>query len=355
MSLESFFAARADALRALCASRDEERYMPGCRVWLMGEGQPAHPLYPIPEELLGQIQHEAPGFFTNDELEVERVFAEGCRRRDVPGVWRGRMLMNGYASAALFPPPGPLPVPDAAPGQPCTTVRTSQVRRQYAERAPPARLCLEAYLGWLLTNPEFLTERDALRERHDAALRACTTRIWPLPSTGDLHRCPHGPDGLPADTLPRDFLVFYRRWELATMTTWELPQPAGVNLGGPAVPAHLLASEDAPAVQLPATVRLPDRYPLREVLRGHLDPHLAEWKQVLDQRHPAGRRFEWFKRAFRLLLLHQLTLAAGYPERVAGRLERLEHAYARYLGTGQESVRKLRQSIERRLRPPAAS
>jgi hypothetical protein len=135
-----------------------------------------------------------------------------------------------------------------------------------------------------------------------------------------------------------------------------LPEPKGGNFGDPAVFSELSGVEDSPAVQCPHTLRLPARFPFHDLLRGEAHEHLAEWHAIEGQRKPGEPNYVRMRRVLYLHVWRNVILGGAYRDRFRRRAECLDEVFAEYLGAGDvESVRKLRQWIDRRLRPRSAS
>jgi hypothetical protein len=210
---------------------------------------------------------------------------------------------------------------------------------------------LEAYLGWLVTLPEFLAERDALRTKWERA----TEHMDGIPQfrvdVYMLHTQIPADAGYTKDEIIADFTAFYERWQLSGLVTWDLPQPIGANIGCTADVGPSIGVDESPVVQLPSTLRLPARYPLREILSPALEPHLSDWQAVLDQRHPSKFNYGRWSRILHLHFLRNIALTSAYGERLRRCTNGIDWAFADYFGDeSDESVRKARLWINRRLR-----
>jgi hypothetical protein len=152
--------------------------------------------------------------------------------------------------------------------------------------------------------------------------------------------------------MAHDFAAFYDRWDLSALMTWDLPQPKGGNFGCPASLGTLSGVEDSPTVQLPRTLRLPARFPLDGLLNRAVDDHLADWQAVVEQRHPGKLNYGRLQRVFRLHFLRNIVLRSGYGDRFPRRVGLLDQVFAEYFDDdNEETVRKLRLWIDRRLQP----
>jgi hypothetical protein len=214
----------------------------------------------------------------------------------------------------------------------------------------PLKEQLEGYMGWLVINPVFQAERNELRHKWDDAV--ARRRGLPLYSVDQNLELLVAPEDVDYDrnAMAADFISFYRRWNLTTLTTWDLPQPVGFNLGGPAAAERFMGIENSAAIQLPPTVRLPARSPVRDIVHTAPEDHLTEWKDVLAQKHQSHFSFTRWRRVLHLHFFRNVILASGYPDRLHRRAEALDWAFADYFqDDSEESVRKQRQWLEHRL------
>ncbi len=83
------------------------------------------------------------------------------------------------------------------------------------------------------------------------------------------------------------------------MSTWDLPNPIGENIGGPAAIGRLAGVEHSRTVQLPSTLRIPNKAPV-QLIHRYFGPllHLAEWEAVQELRHPDGLSYQRLRRIF---------------------------------------------------------
>jgi hypothetical protein len=215
---------------------------------------------------------------------------------------------------------------------------------------------LEAYAGWLVINPVFQTELTRLRSTWaEAVARRRGIPLYSVSRNLEFGEALPGPD-CDRDLMAADFIAFYQRWHLITLPTWDLPQPVGFNLGAPAAAERFLGITDGAALQLPPTVRLPARCPVRDLVQTAPEEHLAEWKMVLAQQHPSHFSFARWRRIFHLHFFRNVVLTRSYPDRLHRRAEALDWVFADYFDDeGDESVRKQRQWLERRVQEYASS
>lgn len=312
------------------------------------------PCYPIPERILDALERRIQGWFVDNELELELCFTRLCRDVNVVAIYHGQCVRHPFFGR----PPMPKIADDLIRKlgwEPYGTAETiGKTLRSADKLAELIHDQMEAYAGWLMTNPTFLAERDQLRAKWDGAV-AQRRGIPQYSERLNLELRGARYDGnYDGSAMAADFMPFYARWQLAALATWDLPQPLGANLGAPAAAGAFIGLEDKPAIQLPATVKLPVRYPLRDLIQAPPDEHLAEWQAVLDQKHPSHFNFGRWQRIFQLHFWRNVVLAGAYQGRFYRRAEALDWVFADYFDDeSDESVRKLRQWIDRRLKPEA--
>lgn len=196
---------------------------------------------------------------------------------------------------------------------------------------------LQAFFGWLMTNPTFVQERDELFARWADAVKLygiprsslSVFRLWPSVCRAAYR------DRERWQRFHLEFDAFYARWRLQQLLTKELPCPLPVQIPLVAVPSTLLPSGSrAVSVYLPDITPLPTGHRLEAWLAEHLSPqadgHLAEWGRISRWNRPHDREIEHFARVF--ILHHFWTVVARrYPTTMAKQESRIKVAFARFL------------------------
>ena len=315
----------------------------------------AEPYFVLPQRLLEAIHRRVPGLISEDDLRQETEWSQEGRRQNILGWWQNRAVRHFLLSRA-----GPAHIPEHFVAQLGwqTLLQGKSLSGILAEStalSQPVVEQLQAYLGWLICNPVFLDERDLVRTQVSEALATIgglshVKEYLIRLQVGDV-----GPQIMPpsVETLAAisQYTSFLKRWQLVGFVGWDLPLPIGANLGGPAVTGKLIGVDESPALQLPPTIRLPDRYPVLKILRAPLTDPLDEWKLVLEECHPSGFNFARWGRLLELRFYRDIVLGRRYRERLKRTHERLDWAFADYFGdASNESVRKLRLWLQSRLR-----
>lgn len=186
-----------------------------------------------------------PGGFVNAPVPEQSVPGQPVRRIADPAAELGAMRALGWASRHLHQ------------------------AGHAADAADDLRRRVTGAAGWLVTRPEFLTERDTLRDGW-AAVSEFERPPLPLRRSVRLDHPPPGgefADESPPTAFQRLLDRFCDRWRLLGMTTWNLPHPEG-PLWAEGWPVRPGAAEGSEAVDTPWHFPLLDRDGLGELLGG---------------------------------------------------------------------------------------
>jgi hypothetical protein len=287
-------------------------------------------IYALPSVLLDAITKFLPNWWSPKELEFERELMKFCQKRNALGIAERTFLTNQFVR------PLPMPVISRELFDKLgwgTQMRFEQlgVTLELAnERLQPLYHQGQSYLGWLLTNPTFLEElADMRRQRRPRSFRP-----------------------MPEDTAQDRFPAFLDRWVLTGMTSWDLPIPEGPKVPALSTQTTVTRQQSPVAVELPITMPLPTRYPLRDMMGDvarQLTPHhLAEWREVVE-RKSEGQGTASFRRMFQVHFWLHYAIERRYPNRIAGHIEPLDKAFGAYLELTVDAIKKVRQAITKRL------
>jgi hypothetical protein len=317
-------------------------------------------LYALSLPLLDAIAERVPGFLAPEQELFERDLAATASF----GFFHGRAL---GASRQPRGRGGAAPPPDERQGQSAHAIRAmweEELRgrglpdsaihwgfRHREQRRGRIDACQEAYGGWLVLNPQYRAELDALRAAWGPVVRS-------LGRFPELPRWPLLPRESFGAAAPAAFVeacsAFYTRWGLERLLTWDWPVPMEPELAdGPAGDRERL---DAGLVLVvPWYLLRGERVSLQEAAqqgRWSGPEHLHAW---LFRERSGGRaggldaiRYARLRRLYRY---HELVLVRRYGGAVAGNVQRLDVALARALPGrwGEDTVKKLRLLLQRRL------
>lgn len=207
----------------------------------------------------------------------------------------------------------------------------------------------DAYVGWLVTNRQFLAELRRFREAWEPAVRRIGR--FPLhPSWPFLHE--QSFDGVPA-AFTEDCFGFYRRWGLRQMLTWDWPVPMEPKLtGGPVRDLHLL-SDTGVILFIPWYLLRGEKLNVQQIVQANRTvdgpEHLREWLFRQKGRPEGGLDDVRYERLRWLYRFYELVLNRRYPEQIKGNVQNLDATLGKLIGRDEDSVMKLRLELRRSL------
>lgn len=207
------------------------------------------------------------------------------------------------------------------------------------------------YAGWLMTNPQFLAELDELLVRFQPQMQRWGTTLvgLPIPSTQ-----PPGPFNPTSEEGWAEYdsgiLEFCVRWRLQGLAGPRIPVPMRPMMSGQ-FPLSIVQQ----LMRAGGVFNWPDTFPLyaRDELRDLLDSalrtsdsteHLQGWRSITDSTNKSKNQINTFERLFRLQHFWRL-LRERHPDRFNRRLNRIETAFAEYLGVDVTTIRLDRKRI----------
>ncbi len=211
------------------------------------------------------------------------------------------------------------------------------------------------YLGWLVTNPTFLEERDALFTQWKLEIqkngipRSGPTMFGPIKHTELITEIRKKN----TKSYLADFASFYARWRLQHLVTRELPEPLQPKI--PILqPLSLLTHLEAGGISYyqPDTVPIPPR----DEIRGHLEDlrksrggeHLGEWKEVVSTDRGNDHALRRYSRIF-VLHFYWKILDQRHPKIFTNRVTKIKSAFGSFLGADVKTVEAIRTQIRQRL------
>lgn len=295
-----------------------------------------NPLYAMPDELLREIGSQLPGLLLPHEITFESALTAFGMRHRCLGIVDGTFIRNSI----LMPPPMPRISPEMFEKLGWAAVMTLDQANSSlgvaSGRLDPLREQAQGYLGWLLTNRQFLAEVKDLCIHRDHRGAKCSFQRQSTENVED-----------------KRFRSFLDRWQLSGLSSWDLPIPQGPNFTGIHLPGHNEPGNDSIHLDLPITAPLQARYPLRQMIeearQQATPPHLSQWLKVL-QRSSNGRGPTHYQRMLHLHFYRDIGFSSRYGNRLARRVEKLDKVFAEFIGLGVDEIKKLRLAIARRLR-----
>jgi hypothetical protein len=203
-----------------------------------------------------------------------------------------------------------------------------------------------AYAGWLISNASFRRERDKLQKRSSAYV--AKRRTFPsLPLTLLGQPSPGRSD---ADwEMESAFTEFYRRWELVTFLTWDLPVPMQM-LTTDSVGYDITSLSDSGVnLFVPWYLLRGGKVSLNEISRRlqqlHNPQHLSEWLRI-DASDGDAHGEKRFRNSLVVYRYHHLAIKSRYGKRS---VEKHDQALALLLSVKLDSIKKLRLNLNRLL------
>jgi hypothetical protein len=202
------------------------------------------------------------------------------------------------------------------------------------------------FTGWLVTDPVYREACRDYREKWGAKI----DKVGQFPS---LPPSVFGESHLALSKRHRKFydetMEFFRNWGLESLATWELPVPMSPQLLSPNFLDSLSLIGAGIHLFVPWYLMRDKKMRLQEVAailaREQCPCVLHEWLEQTDR---------WGHKRFKVMLLLYLHLDLGldrrYPDKVRRRLSILDRAFGEILDTDEESIRKDRLEMRRRIR-----
>ena len=305
-----------------------------------------HPLlhdalfFVLPVRLLSELEKEiGEGFADLEAWKMERELANVCGYGSYVGFWRSLLV----ESILLRPAPE---ISDAQLADLGLTNEQKAIVRRGTARSNRLSSVNRGYSGWLLTNHTFLTEQSTLfRTWKSAVDEYGLAKLSPM--FQDIEHVT-GTEGGIKDDL-RDaraaFENFYVRWRLQGMAAPYLPVPLPPQMPVPVLP-HLLGHmrKGGQTFYLPDTFPIPTRDEFRDIvedaLRGGNTPeHLDSWTRIVRAKNAAKNKILRFARLFQLQHYWR-ALYQRHGENLQGRTGAVQQAFAAFLNTSLETIRK---------------
>ncbi|HZZ42849.1 MAG TPA: hypothetical protein VFE58_07915 [Tepidisphaeraceae bacterium] len=294
------------------------------------------PLYALPEELITGIKTGIPGLLKPKEVDFERDLAHLCSvAAGAAGIVAGNTVPGAMLQPLLTIKPNYEEIVEASQ-QFKVQCRPDDIRKDLAQRLDPLITQRQGYLGWLLTNRQYLQERDLIRRHREAQ------RNW------------RSFESIPHEQSDPTFRLFLDRWHLCSLHCWDLPVPKMGDLAGIGLPG--LAIGGTPGItglSLSSVVGLPKGYPLAQMLeeqnRQSAPEHLAGWIQVLFDKKPPRGGVEHYQGVFFVHFYLKYVIRSRYGQRIRRCQGKIDDVIAEAFGKSPEWVRKIKATITARL------
>jgi hypothetical protein len=296
----------------------------------------AGPVYALPPETAGALRKPSAGkppLLTESQVETELAFFKLCQVSNALAVWNGQFIGNAYLVRPPIPPKSYLEGLNWSPAQIAVANKSFEKTDSIAER-------LKGYIGWLITDPDFIQKRDTLKSQWQALSE--DSRPYPLARSLSVPQA----QAEPVAVFQQGLDVFLDRFGLTRMLTWDLPEPQG-----PMWPALLPA--DAPAMPKHGLhLVLPAHYPLTgtdDILRQIQQQQTQVAKEQGLAASAAGlHHYEVYGQMFDVDLLERTIYSRyGQQKPPRGFVTVMEYSIAETLGLSIHQVQKMRKGIAR--------
>jgi hypothetical protein len=276
--------------------------------------------------------------FAADLAELETELGAICRDHSTKaGLWRGQAFPYHHLHRMAIPS-----VSAANMGWDMNQADLDRQLRIAEQRIDGIARTARGYLGWLLLNPSFLNEHDAVLQAHQGVIARWGTAALGLPI-----RLP-GFDQANADEqsvflrADAQIVAFLCRWRLQGLAAPYLPVPLQPQLAGE-VPTSVLNRY----LQTGGLFVVPDTFPVpsRDEFRGMLDDalhgsppdHLAEWMAFVARDNTAKQTITRFARLFQLQHYWRV-LHNRHPLALRRKSTVLKQVLASFLKTSEKSI-----------------
>jgi hypothetical protein len=291
------------------------------------------PLYALPMDFIEELATPGRCWLSPEDLDFEKDLTSFCQPAGGVGIVEDSVVTSNYLQPPTISTENLKQLALMWGGQ--TTMEEMKAKiAALKQLLDPVTHQLRSFLGWLITNPVYLNERDEIRNRRrPLGLRQSFSLFF---------------DG-GSDSEFREFL---KKWVLMGLSCWELPIAQGPNFTGLTLPNATISAPGMTNLTVPCTISTPSRYPLRDILaetrQTNTPAHLQEWQEVLDHR-AGGEGLTHYENMFYIHFYFNIVLRSRYESRIRQHTAKVDQSIGEFMGIGEDRVRQLRQQSERRL------
>ena len=219
------------------------------------------------------------------------------------------------------------------------------------ERLEAFGLPVRGYAGWLLTNPEFLSEHDAVLAAQRADIRKYGFPRPVLFTTGTVPASPEVRRRQSNQVLR--FADFCQKWRLQTLAAEYLPLPFEPQLPTPWSMPGMGSSQGCTTAMIfdihPVVGRGEVPAVLEDGARGEPAPvHLKEWIDLVRATNPSRIRIQRFARLFQYQ--HYMRVLYGrHASQLARKKTALSAVFAEFFDVSIDVIRRDERFLVQRL------
>jgi hypothetical protein len=291
--------------------------------------------------------------FDAETLRMEQAMSSVCQDHSTRvGIWQSRFVEY----QGLHPIPAPTFTDEHIRACEMEPLEVRNSLRLFGERdAVPFERFRRSYVGWLLTNREFLNEHDSLLADHAETVRRWGTHLAGVFVPSGILSQGMDPTGESSwQSFNTSCKEFFTRWRLQCLAGPYLPVPLQALMAG-LFPWTVVEQ----LMRAGGVFFLPDTMPIfsRDELRGLLDhalhkrqtaEHLSGWFHIIRASSGARNQLDRFGRLFEIQHYWRI-LRQRHAGALAGNIGRMELAFSQFFKTSNPSIHADLIAIRRRL------
>jgi hypothetical protein len=301
--------------------------------------QVQEPVYALPKEAIKELVRtngKRKSLIDKDSESAERAFLDLCQNMSAIGAWSGRPIHYSLfnrpskeSAIALFPFTG-------------WSEKEQNDALKLIEKADKRFPRTKGVVGWLLTEPQFVSELAAVRSDWEE-LSAKQRPEFPLRRLAAVRS-----GGERLFEFGRKLFEFLNRWGLIGLVTWDLPEPQGPLLPSPLAPDALASPRHGILLYLPLHYPLRGDDELLEQIRAiqqqnARELHIPESLAGLPHHVAYGKMFD-------ILFLERAVRSRFGGTAPKGLADAIENAAVETTALAREQVHRYRKTIARCLK-----
>ncbi|MFO0821176.1 MAG: hypothetical protein U1A77_24745 [Pirellulales bacterium] len=310
--------------------------------------------YSLPRSLWNHVVKElGENAFDADALAMELELSNLCGDHSATvGFLRGRRISYGFLRRSEIRRPSLKEVQEL--GWDIDVSKLKQNLDTLEERSNRFFQPLQAYAGWLMSEPTFLNEHDVFFESWSSFVANGALNQSPFALNGGTLGENHDAQSPFADSSSADpewtgflsdYEAFCRRWRLTGLAGPWLPIPRGPLLLGE-MPASIVQQlvREGGLFWIPDTIPVPSRDELRRILDdalhgGEQPTHLTPWKEIIASDNAARKELARFRRVFEVQHYWRI-LKTRHADSLLRREGKFKQALASFLDVSVDCIHR---------------
>ncbi len=316
----------------------------------------------LPTKLINAIERNLGDKLPAEDLQFEQKASSVLIGQQI-GWWRGNFITSAYFGE---PPSNVLPLDTwRRPGVPEQDIELARIALESSQAdRDRIRTALVAYVGWLTTNPDFISEHDALVKKHQARISADGFPLlgnFNVAAVAGQPPAKKGPKigrviGNKVLTYLSDFEAFLVRWRLQGLNAPYTPEPLGPQF--PVLDPQRMSNHMAAGgrtLYFPDTLPTPGRDDLRDLVEQSLGRHSANppehlqgWTKIIAGDTMSKNQLPRYARIARLQL-YWTALHFRYKKQLQRSKGKLIVAFAEYYHLSDDAIKNDLTLIDERM------